>query len=164
MERERDGEEVKERRGEARRPLERADTCVLLRTLGIRACGERHVYACVCVCVRACVCVHTRVCVWCAVCRNQWKRVEEAAWQERTVGRRTRRRRAAGGGGWQSVGRRMGGWGVGWGGWVGEADCTRCAVRLTACALRRRPTTLLFEKGREGLKGEGARDGWNGGG
>lgn len=47
------------------------------------------------------------------------------------------------------------------GGWVervgvGEADCTRCAVRLTACALRRRPTTLLFEKGREGLKGEGA--------
>lgn len=31
------------RRGEARRPLERADTCVLLRTLGIRACRERRV-------------------------------------------------------------------------------------------------------------------------
>lgn len=29
--------------------------------------------------------VCTRTCV-CAVCRNQWKRVEEAAWQERTVG------------------------------------------------------------------------------
>lgn len=43
-------------------------------------------------------------------------------------------------------------------GWqlVGEADCTRCAVRLTACALRRRPTTLLFEKDREGkgVKGD----------
>lgn len=55
---------------------------------------ERHV------CVGACVC---------AVCRNQWKRVEEAAWQERTVGRRTRRRRATGGGR-VAVGRSVGGW------------------------------------------------------
>lgn len=54
----------------------------------------------------------------------------------------------------------------------GEADCTRCAVRLTACALRRRPTTLLFEKGRakeeevedevEGGRGGGGRGGYGG--
>lgn len=85
-----------------------------------------------------------------AVCRNQWKRVEEAAWQERTVGRRTK----SGGGVETGGSRSVGGWVERVG--VGEADCTRCAVRLTACALRRRPTTLLFEKGREGLKGEGA--------
>lgn len=48
---------------------------------------------------------------------------------------------------------------------MGEADCTRCAVRLTACALRRRPTTLLFEKGREDGGTEGRRgNGWNGAG
>lgn len=53
-----------------------------------------------------------------------------------------------------AVGRSVGG---GWGGWqAGEADCTRCAVRLTACALRRRPTTLLFEKGVERDRGSGA--------
>lgn len=46
---------------------------------------------------------------------------------------------------------------VGWLEWAGEADCTRCAVRLTACALRRRPTTLLFEKGRESGEAEGRR-------
>lgn len=69
---------------------------------------------------------------------------------------------AAKSGGWRVDGSRLvGGWLV----WVGEADCTRCAVRLTACALRRRPTTLLFEKGREdggteGRRGEG--DGWDG--
>lgn len=68
---------------------------------------------------------------------------------------------AAKSGGWRADGSRLVG---GWLGWVGEADCTRCAVRLTACALRRRPTTLLFEKGREGGGTEGRRgDGWNGG-
>ena len=41
----------------------------------------------------------------------------------------------------------------------GKADCTRCAVRLTACALRRRPTTLLFEKGRAKER-EGGGGGW----
>lgn len=60
------------------------------------------------------------------------------------------------------------GWSVGGWGWVGEADCTRCAVRLTACALRRRPTTLLFEKGREdgGTEGRKGRwvERWEGGG
>lgn len=67
---------------------------------------------------------------------------------------------AAKSGGWRADGSRLVG---GWLGWVGEADCTRCAVRLTACALRRRPTTLLFEKGREDGGTEGRRgDGWNG--
>lgn len=115
---------------------------MLLRTLGIPTvrAGERHQGLCVWVCV-------------CAVCRNQWKRVEEAAWQERTVGRRSAGQRGGetGAGGWQSVGRSVG---SGWSGRGGrEADCTRCAVRLTACALRRRPTTLLFEKGVEGDEG-----------
>lgn len=67
---------------------------------------------------------------------------------------------AAKSGGWRADSSRLVG---GWLGWVGEADCTRCAVRLTACALRRRPTTLLFEKGRESGGTEGRRgDGWNG--
>jgi len=65
---------------------------------------------------------------------------------------------AAKSGGWRVDGSRL------VGGWLGEVDCTRCAVRLTACALRRRPTTLLFEKGREDGGTEGRRDdGWNGG-
>lgn len=62
-----------------------------------------------CVCSRArvrCVREYVRVRVY-AVCRNQWKRVEEAAWQERTVGRRTKSG-GGGGDGWQSVGRRVG--------------------------------------------------------
>lgn len=49
--------ERRSERGEAaKRPLERADTCVLLGTLGIRACGERQrdirIYVCVPACVR----------------------------------------------------------------------------------------------------------------
>lgn len=59
----------RERRG-GDRWKEQIRACYFVRWVYVRA-GKADVYMCV------------RVC---AVCRNQWKRVEEAAWQERTVG------------------------------------------------------------------------------
>lgn len=82
------------------------------------------------------------------VCRDWWKRVEEATGWDREGERQIRESEARGRREWAA-------------GLVGdEADCTRCAVRLTACALRRRPTTLLFEKGRGERGGGAARGGW----